>query len=93
MSFAKTYPISANYRNANFRATRTTLCFNNPNYRNWLLAIVEDWSRSHPIDGIMWGSERQGAFSNALSASHGRSDPNRVTCFCQFCQEKRSREA
>jgi len=71
----------------------TTLCFNNPNYRNWLLAIVEDWSRSHPIDGIMWGSERQGAFSNALSASHGRSDPNRVTCFCQFCQEKRSREA
>ena len=36
----------------------------------------------------MWGSERQGAFSNALSASHGRSDPERVTCFCQFCQAK-----
>ncbi len=66
----------------------TTLCFNNPNYRNFLLAIVEDWSRSHPIDGIMWGSERQGAFSNALSASHGRSDPDKITCFCQFCQAK-----
>src|SRR5690349_4783324 len=49
----------------------TTLCFNNPNYRNWLLGMVEDYARSYPIDGIMWGSERQGAFSNALGASHG----------------------
>ncbi|MDQ2948176.1 MAG: hypothetical protein M3Y27_19945 [Acidobacteriota bacterium] len=67
-----------------------TLCFNNPEYRNWLLGVVEDYSRSHPIDGIMWGSERQGAFSNALGARHGgrSSDPGRVTCFCQFCQRK-----
>ena len=66
----------------------TTLCFNNPGYRNWLLGIVEDWSRSYDIDGIMWGSERQGAFSNALGASHSRSDPARVTCFCEFCVRK-----
>jgi hypothetical protein len=66
----------------------TTLCFNNPDYRNWLTAIAEDWSRSYDIDGIMWGSERQGAFSNALGASHSRSDPARVTCFCNFCQAK-----
>jgi hypothetical protein len=65
-----------------------TLCFNNPNYRHWLLGMAEDWSRSYPIDGIMWGSERQGAFSNALNASHGSSDPERVTCFCEFCQAK-----
>ena len=67
-----------------------TLCFNNPEYRNWLLGVVEDYSRSHPIDGIMWGSERQGAFSNALGARHGgrSSDAGRVTCFCQFCQRK-----
>lgn len=71
-------------RNAN------TLCFNNPNYRNWLLAVVEDYSRSHDIDGIMWGSERQGAFSNALGASHGGAnrDPGKVTCFCEFCTAK-----
>src|SRR5437899_940018 len=37
----------------------TTLCFNNPNYRNWLLGVVEDYARSYEIDGIMWGSERQ----------------------------------
>jgi hypothetical protein len=66
----------------------TTLCFNNPDYRNWLLAIAEDWSRSYEIDGIMWGSERQGAFSNALGASHGGSDPGKVTCFCGFCEAK-----
>ncbi len=67
----------------------TTLCFNNPDYRNWLTGIAEDWSRSYEIDGIMWGSERQGAFSNALGASHGGAgDPGRVTCFCSFCEAK-----
>jgi hypothetical protein len=68
----------------------TTLCFNNPNYRGFLLGLVEDWSRSYDIDGIMWGSERQGAFSNALGASHGgrSSNPMHVTCFCQYCVEK-----
>src|ERR1700716_811037 len=66
----------------------TTLCFNNPNYRNWLLGISEDWSRSYDIDGIMWGSERQGAFSNMLGASHGRAEGSHVTCFCQYCVTK-----
>ena len=67
-----------------------TLCLNNPSYRNFLLGIVEDWGRSYEIDGIMWGSERQGAFSNALGASHGGAsrDPARVTCFCSYCQAK-----
>src|SRR5271157_3936778 len=68
----------------------TTLCFNNPNYRNWLLGMVEDYARSYDIDGIMWGSERQGAFANALGSSHGGAsrDPGRVTCFCEFCERK-----
>lgn len=68
----------------------TTLCFNNPNYRNWLLGVVEDYARSYEIDGIMWGSERQGPFSNAIGASHGGGarDPNRVTCFCNYCQDR-----
>lgn len=68
----------------------TTLCFNNPNYRNFLLGLVEDWSRSYDIDGIMWCSERQGAFSESLGASQdGRdSNPTQVTCFCQFCVQK-----
>jgi hypothetical protein len=61
-----------------------TLCFNNPNYRNWLLGTVEDYTRSHEIDGIMWGSERYGAFSNLTRAAN----PATVTCFCDFCQKK-----
>lgn len=67
-----------------------TLCFNNPGYRNFLLGLVEDYSRSFEIDGIMWGSERQGAFSNAIGARHGGAagDPGRVTCFCQHCQRR-----
>ncbi len=71
-------------RNAN------TLCFNNPNYRNWLLGMVEDYARSYEIDGIMWGSERQGAFANVLGASHGGAprDPGSVTCFCPHCEKK-----
>jgi hypothetical protein len=68
----------------------TTLCFNNPDYRNWLLGMVENWARGYEIDGIMWGSERQGALSNALGSSHGGSgrDATRVTCFCGFCEQK-----
>jgi len=67
-----------------------TLCFNNPNYRNFLTGLVEDYAASYDIDGLMWGSERQGALGNALGAMHGgrRSDPGRVTCFCEFCQKK-----
>lgn len=61
-----------------------TLCFNNPNYRNWLLGTVEDYSRTHDIDGIMWGSEREGAFSNMLRGTN----PRNVTCFCQHCEAK-----
>jgi hypothetical protein len=66
-----------------------TLCFNNPNYRAWLLGMVENWASSYDIDGIMWGSERQGAFSNILDARAGSpGSPSRVTCFCQYCQAK-----
>ena len=68
----------------------TTLCFNNPEYQHFLNDLVEDYARSYDIDGIMWGSERQGALSNSLGASHGggHSNPGRVTCFCEFCQAK-----
>jgi hypothetical protein len=62
-----------------------TLCFNNPDYRNWLLGLTEDWARSYDVDGIMWGSERQGAFSDMLGASHTPPKPQIVTCFCDFC--------
>ena len=72
----------------------TTLCFNNPDYRGFLTGLTEDYVRSYDIDGVMWGSERQGAFSNALGASHGggQRDPGAVTCFCEFCQTRARRQ-
>ncbi len=67
-----------------------TLCVNNPDYRNFLTGLVEDYTRSYDIDGIMWGSERQGALSDSLGATHDTPpiDPGNVTCFCEFCQAK-----
>jgi hypothetical protein len=65
-------------------------CANNPNYRNFVLGLFEDYARSYAIDGIMWGVEQQGALSNALGAFHNgaRVDPGKVTCFCEFCVNK-----
>lgn len=67
-----------------------TLCVNNPDYRNFLTGLVEDYARSYEIDGIMWGSERQGALCDSLGATHDTPpvDPGSVTCFCEFCQRK-----
>jgi hypothetical protein len=67
-----------------------TLCVNNPQYRNFLTGLVEDYARSYDIDGIMWGSERQGALCDGIAATHDVPpvDPGRVTCFCEFCQAK-----
>jgi len=60
------------------------LCFSNPYHRNFLLGLMEDYSRSYDIDGIMWCSENSGAFDNALTSS----DPGTVGCFCEHCQRK-----
>ena len=67
-----------------------TLCFHNPEVQAFWQALTEDYVRSYPIDGIMWGSERQGPFGNAIGASHGgsRHDPVLVTCFCDFCKQE-----
>jgi hypothetical protein len=71
-------------------SNRSTLCLNNPGYRNFLLDLAEDYARSWDLDGIMWGSERQGAFANALGSHHGgrAGDPGHVTCFCDWCRRK-----
>ncbi len=65
-------------------------CYNHPQYRGYLLGLVEDYARSYDIDGIMWSSERQGGLWNALGAFHNGAgaDPGQATCFCEFCQQK-----
>jgi hypothetical protein len=65
-----------------------TLCPLHPDYRNFLLGLTEDYCQSYDIDGLMWGSERQGPLHNAISARHGgKADPSRVTCFCALHQK------
>ena len=64
-------------------------CFNNPQYQNFTLGLIEDYARSYDIGGIMWGSERQSGFLNTLLLSQSDiRDPGRTTCFCEFCQKK-----
>jgi len=68
----------------------STLCFHNPEVQAFWQALTEDFARSYPVQGLMWGSERQGPLGNALGTSHGGAtrDPVEVTCFCTFCQSE-----
>ena len=68
----------------------STLCFHNPEVQAFWQALTEDYARSYPVDGLMWGCERQGPLGNALGTSHGGAtrDPAEVTCFCTFCQSE-----
>ena len=59
-------------------------CHRNPNTRNFWLGLAEDYLRSYDVDGLMWGSERQGPLDNALAASHGGGGSG-VACFCPHC--------
>src|SRR5256714_424828 len=59
-------------------------CHRNPNTRTFWLGLAEDYLRSYDVDGLMWGSERQGPLDNALAASHGGGGSS-VACFCPHC--------
>lgn len=62
----------------------TRPCFNNPDYKNWWLSIVEDYVKSYDIDGLALCSERPGPLNAAM---HGPVAPEGITCFCYFCKE------
>jgi hypothetical protein len=64
-------------------------CFNNPNARNFLVALVENWFRHNELDGMMWESERQGPLNNTLGAHFGNFNADsRMYCFCKYCVSK-----
>jgi hypothetical protein len=60
-------------------------CLNNPYLRNFLSSMVEDWTKSYDVDGVMWCCERQGALNNAIDADRGQAV---LTCFCEYCTRK-----
>ncbi len=62
------------------------VCYRNPNTLHFWLGLTEDYLRSYDVDGLMFGSERQGPLNNALGASHGGGpSPATVGCFCPHC--------
>jgi hypothetical protein len=71
---------------------RGTLCLRHPDYLAFLEGLARDYVTSYPVDGLMWGSERQGPLNEAVGASHGGAgDPGRVGCFCEFCRAEAKR--
>jgi hypothetical protein len=59
-------------------------CLRNPDYVNWWLSIVEDQVKSYPLDGLMWGSERNGPLGNTIGAGGLARNANPY-CFCAHC--------
>lgn len=57
-------------------------CWNNPDYKNWVYATVEDIFHHYEIDGIQYGAERTGPLSRLLFRG------TKPTCFCKYCQER-----
>ncbi|HEY3281640.1 MAG TPA: hypothetical protein VGN26_05150 [Armatimonadota bacterium] len=64
-----------------------TPCMRNPAYVAWWGAIIEDYLRSHPIDGVVWCSEKGGPLTRVLNGSRGNFGDSKVTCFCPHCRE------
>jgi hypothetical protein len=61
-------------------------CFNNPDYHNWHLGMVEDQIKSYGVDGIAWASERQGPLGNLMLQDGPWASESQPTCFCDHCQ-------
>ncbi|MBV9323985.1 MAG: hypothetical protein JO352_09390 [Chloroflexi bacterium] len=67
-------------------------CIRNPDYINWMLSLVEDQIKSYPIDGLMFGSERNGPLGNVLEDG-GLARDGRPYCFCEYCVAAGERES
>lgn len=64
------------------------LCLLNPEVRHFWTALVTDYCKSYPVDGVLFFNERNGPLLNALGASHAQSiASSRVTCFCPLHQK------
>jgi hypothetical protein len=59
-------------------------CFNNPDYRNWHLSIVEEYAKNYDLDGLAWCSERPGPLNLLMQGTVEVSD---IGCFCVHCQQ------
>jgi hypothetical protein len=56
----------------------TQPCYASPDYRAWMLGLMEDYAKSYPVAGVMWGSERRGPFEATVLGGV-------PYCFCEHC--------
>lgn len=56
-------------------------CTNNPDYRLWWHAMIEDQCRSYEIDGIMWCNERRSPLDQMIAGLA-------PGCFCAHCRRE-----
>jgi hypothetical protein len=59
-------------------------CLRNPDYVNWWLSLIEDQVKSYPLDGLMFGSERNGPLGNTIGGGGFARNANPY-CFCSYC--------
>jgi hypothetical protein len=59
-------------------------CLRNPGYIAWWLSLVEDQLTHYPVDGLMFGSERNGPLGNVIADGGFARDGN-AYCFCRHC--------
>ena len=90
--FREGIPGMADLREVDWQGQRASymLCPLHPDYREFLIGLTQDYCESYAIDGVMWGSERQGPLHNAISAESKQGvvdDRARVGCFCKFHQQ------
>ncbi len=78
--FASMYEVDLN------GAVLDQVCFNNPHYRSFLTAMINDCVHSYEIDGLLWRSERWGALTHALRWDGKKK--TEIPCFCPHCLEK-----
>lgn len=59
-----------------------TVCFNHPDYREWLRATVSDLVATHPqVKGYKYGQERGGPINRSFGG-------DAAACFCEHCSRK-----
>jgi hypothetical protein len=59
-------------------------CLRNPDYVAWWLGLIEDQVKTYPIDGLMFGGERNGPLGNVLG-NGGFARDGGAYCFCEHC--------
>jgi hypothetical protein len=67
-------------------ARGTRVCYRNPSTRAFWLALAADFLQHYDLDGLMWGSERQGPLNAALQARVADDGRLASCCFCRFCE-------